>query len=251
MLNRPSDGVINILLFLVLVMIVVTVLCYGAIFITYSPEKPLVLGFTGAEGPQQGAELPPAATLVEVAPTYPPTWTPTATFTPGPTNTPTETRTPTPTYTPTPTPTTIPTNTPLPTATPLPTKTPAPAPTSTPVPYMVSFENEQNCYDIGMKITVLDADGLPKEGVTIRYGEFGVSGSNFTGTTDVDGQFSPLLVKSTMGDLAKKSHVWFAQVIESGKAASDVFKWQSDTIKDCDHSNAVQVKVITFQRRFQ
>ena len=250
MLNRPNDGVINILLFLVLVMIVVTVLCYGAIFLTYSPEKPLVLGLSGAEGPP-GADLPAVVvTTVEVAPTYPPTWTPTATFTPGPTNTPTETRTPTPTYTPTPTPTTIPTSTPLPTNTPLPTKTPAPAPTPTPVPYMVSFENEQNCYDIGMKITVLGIDGLPKEGITIRYGEYNVSGSNFTGTTDVDGQFNPQLLSSNMDGLAKKSHVWFAQVMENGKAASDVFKWQSDTIKDCDHSNAVQVKVITFQRRF-
>jgi hypothetical protein len=249
MLNRPSDGVINILLFLVLVMIVVTVLCYGAIFLTYSPEHPLVLGPAGPEDLQGGT---PSAqvTPVEVPPTYPPTWTSTATFTPAPTGTPTETRTPTPTYTPTPTPTTIPTSTPLPTATPLPTKTPAPAPTPTPMPYMVSFENEQNCYDIGMEITVLGVDGLPKEGVTIRYGEYGVSGSNFTGTTDVDGQFSPLLLSSNMDGLAKKSHVWFAQVMEGGKAASDIFKWQSDTIKDCEKSSSVQVKVITFQRRF-
>jgi hypothetical protein len=249
MLNRPSDGVINILLFLVLVMIVVTVLCYGAIFLTYSPEHPLVLGSTEPGGPQGG--IPSAqVTPVEAPPTYPPTWTPTATFTPAPTGTPTETRTPTPTYTPTSTPTTIPTSTPLPTATPLPTKTPAPSPTLTPVPYMVSFENEQNCYDIGMKITVLGVDGLPKEGITIRYGEYGVSGSNFTGTTDVDGQFDPLLLSSNMDSLARKSHVWFAQVIENGKAASDIFKWQSDTIKDCEKSNSVQVKVITFQRRF-
>jgi hypothetical protein len=249
MLNRPSDGVINILLFLVLVMIVVTVLCYGAIFLTYSPEHPLALGPTGAENPPIG--IPPAeGTPVEVAPTYPPTWTPTATFTPAPTGTPTETRTPTATYTPTPTPTDIPTSTPLPTNTPLPTKTSPPPPTPTPVPYMVTFENEQNCYDIGMKITVLDVDGLPKEGVTIRYGEYGVSGSNFTGTTDVDGQFDPLLLSSNMDNLAKKSHVWFAQVMENGKAASDIFKWQSDTIKDCEKSNSVQVKVITFQRRF-
>ncbi len=181
---------------------------------------------------------------------YPPTWTPTVTDTPAPTNTPTETRTPTPTSTPTSTPTAIPTRTPLPTDTPLPTNTRAPAPTATPLPYTVSFEDEQNCYDIGMKITVVDASGLPMEGITIRYGEYNVSGSNFTGTTDVDGQLNPLLLKSTMGDLAKRSHVWFAQVMESGKAASDVFKWQSDTIKDCDHSTSVQVKVITFERRF-
>ncbi len=249
MLNRPSDGVINILLFIVLVMIVVTVLCFGAIFISYTPEHPLVLLGPGPEEPPIGTPAAPV-TPVEAAPTYPPTWTPTATSTQGPTNTPTETRTPTPTYTPTSTPTDIPTSTPLPTNTPLPTKTPAPAPTATPVPYTVSFENEQNCYDVGMKITVLDASGLPKEGVTIRYGEYNVSGSNFSGTTDVDGQFNPKLVGSDMGDLAKKSHVWFAQVMEGGKAASDVFKWQSDTIKDCHKSNAVQVKVITFQRRF-
>jgi hypothetical protein len=250
MLNRPNDGVINILLFLVLVMIVVTVLCYGAIFLTYSPQNPLQIGLISTPEPPGGGSAVAAATPTEVVPTYPPTWTPSATSTPAPTGTPTETRTPTPTYTSTPTPTTIPTHTPLPTNTPLPTKTPPPAPTATPVPYMVSFENEQNCYDIGMKITVLDVSGLPKEGVTIRYGEYGVSGSNFTGTTDVDGQFSPLLLSSNMGDLAKKSHVWFAQVMEGGKAASDIFKWQSDTIKDCEKSNSVQVKVITFQRRF-
>ena len=250
MFNRLSDGLVNVLLFLVSVMIVMTLLCYGVIFARFGPDHPLVLGLTGSGGPELTSR-PAPTTPANVPPTYPPTWTPTSTYTPAPTRTPTETRTPTPTYTPTSTPTPIPTHTPTVTPTPEPTKTFTPAPTPTPLPYTATFKNHQNCYDIGMYGQVLDANGLPKEGVTLQYGELNVGGSNFTATTDVDGQYSvALILGSKDADNTKKSHVWFAQVLENGKPASETFKWQSDTTKDCDKTNSVQVKEVNFQRRF-
>ena len=45
-----SDRVTNILLFFVLVMIVLTVLFYAVVFLTFSPEDPFVIGITGSAG---------------------------------------------------------------------------------------------------------------------------------------------------------------------------------------------------------
>jgi hypothetical protein len=98
-----NDRMVNILLFLVLVMIVLTVLVFGIIFLSFSPEEPWVIGLTGGEASEAAAPTP--TNPADVAPTYPPTWTPVPTSTPGPTYTPTETRTPTATATPTFTPT--------------------------------------------------------------------------------------------------------------------------------------------------
>ena len=246
MFNRLSNGLVNVLLFLVLVMIVMTLLCYGVIFARFGPDHPLVLGLTGSGGPELTSR-PAPTTPANVPPTYPPTWTPTSTYTPAPTRTPTETRTPTPTYTPTSTPTPIPTHTPTVTPTPEPTKTFTPAPSPTPLPYTATFKNHQDCYNVGMTVQVSDASGLPKEGITIQYGEVNVSGSNFTTTTDVDGQANIFL---TDGDNAHKSHVWFVQLFENGKPVSEILKWQSDTTKDCEKTNSVQVKEISFQRRY-
>lgn len=240
-----SDQMVNILLFVVLVMIVLTVLIYGTIFATYSPEKPLVLGLTGASTP---AALP-TSTPTSVAAVYPPTWTPIPTPTPGPTYTPTETRTPTPTATFTVTPTPFPTRTPTPTDTPLPTKTFTPVPTATPLPYTVTFENHQNCYDIGMYGTVTDFQGYPLGGVTIEYGEEGVAGSRFTTTTDANGRFTAGLIVGNK-DLAKEPHTWFVRILQDGKPASETFRWQSDSIETCDSSLAVQVEEINFRRRY-
>ena len=49
-------------------------------------------------------------------------------------------------------------------------------------------------------------------------------------------------------DNAKKSHVWYIRLTENGQPASEIFRWQSDTIKDCDESYSVQVKEIDFRR---
>ncbi len=244
-----SDRMVNILLFLVLVMIVLTVLFYGLIFATFSPEEPLVIGLIGATPP---AAKPPSPTNpADVAPTYPPTWTPVPTPTPGPTNTPTETRTPTPTATPTVTPTPFPTRTPTPTLTPVPTSTFTPAPTPTPLPYSITTTDHQNCFDIGMYGRVIGANGLPVQGAVIEYGEVGVSGSNFTTTTDANGRFTVALILSDKNeDNAKKPHTWFVRVLENGKPVSETLNWQSDSIETCDSSLSVQVKEVNFQRRY-
>lgn len=243
----PSDRLVNILLFIVLVMIVLTVLFYGVIFASYTPEEPLVLGLTGAT---PGASRPLGPTNpTDVVQTYPPTWTPVPTDTPGPTHTPTETRTPTPSATPTVTSTPFPTRTPTASATPLPTKTFTPAPTATPVPYWVTYEDHQNCFDIGMYGVVKDVQGLPKGGLTLQYGEENVSGSNFSTTTDANGRFNVALIVGNK-DLAQKPHTWFIRVLENGQPASETFRWQSDSIETCDSKLSVQVKEINFQRRF-
>jgi hypothetical protein len=238
-----SDQITNIFLFLVLVLIVLTVLFYVVVFLTYSPENPLVLGLTGP------AAFPTPTSVSEVAPTYPATWTPTPTETPAPTFTPTETRTPTATSTPTATPTPIPTRTPTASATPLPTSTFTPVPSPTPLPYVVSYENHQNCYDIGMYGTVLDRDGFPIRGIVLEYGEVNIPGSDFTTTTDANGRFTVGLIVENK-DLAQETHDWFIRVIENGKPASETFYWQSDSIETCDSSLAVQVNEINFRRLY-
>jgi hypothetical protein len=240
-----SDQLVNILLFLVLVLIVLTVLFYGAIFLTYSSDNPLVLGLTGPvgpEGPSIGSNEP-----VEKVPTYPATWTPTPTQTPAPTGTPTETRTPTSTATPTSTPTPVPTRTATPTNTPPPTSTFTPAPSPTPLPYFVEYERHQNCFDIGMYGVVEDQEGFPKGGVVVEYGEQGIS--RFTATTDASGRYALALIVANK-DLAKRPHTWFIRVIEDGKPASDTFTWQSDSIETCDSRLSAQVMEINFFRRF-
>ncbi len=247
MLDQMSNGTVTILIFVVLVMIVTTGLLYGVIFVTYSPEAPLDLGIIAPEA--QPVALPPTLTPAPLlAPTYPPTWTPIPTPTPLPTGTATQTRTPTPTATATNTPTPLPTYTSTATDTPTVTNTPPPTATATQIPYFVEdTDDENNCYDIGMKGTVVDVNGIPIEGVDIRYGEWNIG--EMHARTDVDGSFAlPLVVDNRTN--AKRSHVWYIQLMENGQPASEVFKWQSDTVKDCDEDNSVQVKVIDFRRRY-
>jgi hypothetical protein len=244
-----TDRMVNILLFAVLLMIVLTVLVYGVIFLSFSPEEPLVLGLTGAGGPvAQGRQTPTGPD--ELVPTYPPTWTPTPTETPGPTFTPTETRTPTSTSTFTPTPTPLPTRTPTPTDTPAPTSTFTPAPSPTPLPYTIfEYDRHQNCFDIGMYGVVEDADGFPQGGVVLQYGEQGVAGSNFTTTTDASGRFAVGMIVGN-DDLADQPHDWFIRVLENGQPASDTFTWRSDSIETCESDLAAQVMEINFIRRY-
>jgi hypothetical protein len=112
---------------------------------------------------------------------------------------------------------------------------------------VIDFKNHQHCYDIGMYGTVTDANGIPKEGVTMEYGEAGIGTMQVL--TDVDGQYRvPLVVKNV--ENAKKSHVWYVRVIENNAQVSDTFKWQSDSIKDCDQLDSVQVKEVNFRRRY-
>lgn len=236
-----SDRVTNILLFVVLVMIVLAVLFYGLIFATSSPKDPLVLGITG------GSEEAGRTTLTsptDVAPTYPPTWTPIPTSTPGPTATPTETRTPTLTATPTFTPTPVPTRTPTPTHTPEPTSTFTPAPSPTPLPWVVDeVETEDNCEVVRVLITALDGNGVGKGGVEFEVGELNVSGSRFVIRTDANG-------RAAWDNAPGKAHTWFVAPLENGQRAGPLVTWQSDDEDVCEISSAIQIYKITWRRLY-
>jgi hypothetical protein len=249
MFSQVSDRVVNLLIFVVAVLIVTTALIYGILFVTFTPENPLVIGLSVAEPPPPPPPLIVATATPDEIPTYPPTWTPPPTLTPRPTSTATETGTPTATRTPTNTPTALPTYTPTVTNTPLPTDTPTITPSPTRIPfYLDEFKDHQNCYDIGMHGRVADANGMPMEGLTIEYGEADIS--TMRAVTDVDGKFAvPLILGAYDKSNAKRSHVWFVRVVENGVVASETFKWKSDTIEDCDKSNSVQVKEVIFRRR--
>ena len=247
MLDRIGDGTVTVLILMVVVLIIATTLFYAMIFFTHSPENPWVLGIARPERPQTVAFPPTQARPPERYPTYPPTWTPIPTLTPLPTATATQTGTPTPTTTPTHTPTLLPTVTSTSTATPTVTLTPTPTETPTRIPYYVEdTADHQNCYDIGMVGTVINADGMPVGGLTIEYGEVDIG--QMTGTTDVDGEFDLALVVDNVSN-AKKTHVWFIRLVENGQPASETYKWRSDSIEDCDQDDSVQVKEIDFRRR--
>jgi len=237
-----SDRFVNFLLFAVLVLIVLTVLTYALIFTRYSPDEPLVLGLAGP-GPS-GGPPPAGTTLAEVAPTYPPTWTPTPTDTPGPTFTPTETRTPTPTATPTPTPTSVPTRTPTPTDTPLPTGTFTPSPTPTPLPWVVDdTSTENNCEVVSLRITALGSNGTGRALVQFEVGELNVAGSRFVVTTDANGRV-------WWDNSPGPARTWFVAPLENGARAGPLVTWQSDNEDVCENYSAIQIYNITWRRLF-
>jgi hypothetical protein len=221
-------------------MTILACLCYATIFIQPDiPFNPL--------SPYRATLVASQVTPVVILPitptvdqSYPATWTATPTNTPGPTKTATDTRTPTPTktFTPTKTPTPTRTFTPLP-----PTVPPPPTATPTPLPYVVqSHSSENNCADIGIKGVVNGADGLPKSGVQIQYGEIGVSGSRFSTTTDNSGRYGALLLPGSNKPAARTSHDWYAFVVENGQRASEEFRFTTDPIyienpSHCDSSS--------------
>lgn len=237
-----NDRMVNILLFLVLVMIVLTVLVFGIIFLSFSPEDPWVIGLTGVEA--SGAAAPTPTNPADVAPTYPPTWTPVPTSTPGPTHTPTETRTPTATATPTFTPTPLPTRTPTPTNTPEATSTFTPAPTATPLPWVVDrTSTENNCDVIRVFIKALDPNGVGEGGVEFEVGELNVPGSRFTVTTDANG-------RAAWDNSPGNSHTWFVAPLKDGQRAGQLVTWKSDDDDVCEISSAVQIFNITWRRLY-
>lgn len=235
-----SDRMVNILLFLVLVMLILTVLVYGIIFATFSPEEPLVIGLTGGEPP---VAAPPTSTPV-LAATYPPTWTPEPTYTPAPTNTPTETGTPTSTSTPTNTPTNIPTRTPTPTNTRPATSTFTPVPTATPLPWIVSTTSTENSCDvIRVFIKAIGPNGVGEGGVQFEVGEYNVANSRFVITTDANG-------RAAWDNSPGNSHTWFVAPLKDGKRAGPLITWKSDDDDVCEISSAVQIYNITWQRLY-
>jgi len=271
----------TVLLAMVLGMTLLSILCYATIFIQPNiPFNPL--------SPQQATEA--AGTRIASFPTpapqssattdqtYPPTWTPTLTNTPGPTKTSTSTRPPTPTKTATPTrtPTATRTKTPLP-----PTVPPPPTATPTPLPYTVSsHSSKNNCADTGLEGIINGANGLPMAGVQVQYGEIGVAGSRFIATTDNNGRYGALLIPGASKPASYQSHNWYAYILDSGRRASEEFRFTTDpiyannpkhctsggnnnnngnsnklgpgcVIDPCKVSTTIQVKVINWQKRFE
>lgn len=270
----------TVLVAMFLGMTILSCLCYATIFVQpnipfnpLSPNRATIVAATTIAG--QVASAPPAQ-IATPDQSYPPTWTTTPTNTPGPTKTPTDTRTPTPTKTPTPTRTSTPTATFTPTLIPPP---PTATYTPTPFPFIVtSHSSENNCADIGLKGVVNGPDGLPKALVQIQYGEYGVSGSLFSTTTDGNGRYGALLLPGSNETAAKRAHNWFAYVIENGQQASERFIFTTDPIfaenpsycdgldpdneddKDefedkgcildpCKSRDSVQIKIINWQER--
>jgi hypothetical protein len=235
-----SDQMVNVLLFLVLVMIVLTVLFYAIIFTTYSPDAPLVLGLTGSGRPESAVRGP---SFTET-PAYPPTWTLTPTYTPGPTHTPTETRTPTPTSTFTVTPTPIPSRTPTPTKTPLPTRTFTPAPSPTPLPWVVDkVETENNCEVVRVLIEAVGPNGVGMSGVQFEVGELNVAGSRFVMTTNPNGL-------AAWDNDPGEARTWFVAPLQDGQRMGELVTWQSDDEDVCDVSSAIQIYNITWRRLY-
>jgi hypothetical protein len=235
-----SDRVTNILLFLVLVMVVLTVLFYVVIFVTFSPTDPLVIDIAGI-----GESVSPTpANPTEVVPTYPPTWTPIPTATPGPTGTPTETRTPTPTSTPTSTPTPVPTRTPTSTNTPEPTSTSPPPPSPTPLPWVVEdVDTENNCDVVRLFNTALNRNGVGQGGVEFEVGQLNVPGSRFVIRTDANG-------RAVWDNSPGEARTWFVAPLENGQRAGPLVTWQSDDEDVCDVSSAIQIYNITWRRLY-
>ncbi|MDM8528510.1 carboxypeptidase-like regulatory domain-containing protein [Anaerolineales bacterium HSG24] len=264
-----DDRLATVLISMFVGLTALSCMCYAVIFLQpdiqinpLSPKRATVAAAkitVAAPSPT----LPPRPTEEP----YPPTWTPSPTNTPGPTKTPTQTRTPTPTKTNTPTKTSTPTktNTPIP-----PTLPPPPTNTPTPYPFVISsHSSKNNCADVGLEGTVNGADGLPLAGVTIEFGELGISGSRFQSTTNGNGRYTGLLLRGD-GPHAYSAHDWFAYVVVNGEQASQPFTFTTDPIharnrKGCDlHdddkgndagciedpcrvSGTVQVKVINWQ----
>jgi hypothetical protein len=112
-------------------------------------------------------------------------------------------------------------------------------------------------------------------GVQIQYGELGVSGSRFIATTDNNGRYGALLIPGASKPASYRSHNWYAYVLESGKRASEEFRFTTDPIyadnpshcgKDedeededelepgclidpCKVNSTIQIKVINWQLR--
>jgi len=238
-----NDRTVNMLLFLVVMMILLTGLIYAFIFTNYSPANPLVLGLTGPSTIGTGPN-PTPTNPADAAPTYPPTWTPVPTNTPGPTFTPTETRTPTSTSTPTSTPTPVPSRTPTATNTPEPTKTFTPAPSPTPLPWIVdSTDTENNCDVISLRITALNRNGVGTGGIQFEVGELNVAGSRFVVTTDANGRI-------WWDNRPGKAHTWFVAPLENGQRAGPLVTWQSDDEDVCESNSAIQIYYITWRRLY-
>ena len=240
MLSRINERVALLVTIIVLVLTVLTCLCYLTVFI--NPHMPLN---PFPPPPEVAVASPTPTTEVVSRPTFPSTWTPTHTATPTDTPVPTDTPTVTPTPTDTPTPTFTPTATwtpapPTPTPPP-PTATPThtPSPTATPWPYVLSNVtakandlNDAECDWLGVAGRIYGAGvGEIQAGIGVRVSSDGWSSTDAFGDHTVYG----LLGWEVYLDDHPKEGTWYAQVVDaSGNALSERVMFQ--TIENC-HTN--------------
>jgi hypothetical protein len=237
MLTRISDRVAMLVTVVVLVLTVLTCLCYLTIFI--NPNMPL-----NPFPPPLGASATPTRTGAPAGPTFPPTWTPTHTATPTNTPIPTDTPTVTPTRTHTPTPTSTPTatRTPRPPATA--TSTHTPAPTATPWPYVQhgytshgpNDKNDAGCDWLGVGGQVWDAQGIPLPGVEIK-----VWAGTFEGrsTSGLHPEYGSGGWEVYLFD-RPRDMTWNCQVVQGGVGVSPVVVFTTTTANGCN-LNSVRI----------
>ncbi|MCL4302718.1 MAG: excalibur calcium-binding domain-containing protein [Anaerolineae bacterium] len=232
-------NLITILLAMIVGLIILTLICLLTIFLNpnvffnpLSPNRATAIAATRL------AQVTATSTPTTPAPTYPPTWTPSATPTPAPTKTATDTRTPTPTRTDTPTSTATPTQTPT-TVVP-PTFTPVP-----PYPFIASSgpESTNRCSDIKLMYSVFGPDNEPISGFQVEYGEIGVRGSVFlTGPTEFHEFYGVTLIPGTNKPAARRSHNWFAYLVQNGQKVSKALLFSTDPMyadpsESCSNDN--------------
>jgi hypothetical protein len=218
-------NLLTVLLAMMIGLIILTLICLLTIFLNpnvffnpLSPNRATAIAATRLAG------IPTITLTFTPAPTYPPTWTPSATSTPAPTKTATDTRTPTPTDTNTTTTTAKPTRTP----------TRVVPPKATPVPpygYVAQSgpESKSNCANIKLEYSVFDADNEPISGYQVEYGEIGVRGSVFqTVSTEFHEFYGVTLVPGTDKSASRKSHNWFAYLLQNGEKVSKALLFSTD-----------------------
>ena len=245
MLSRIGPRAALLATVMLLVLTVMTCLCYLAIYI--NPQMPL----NPFPPPRQVAQASPTSVAPEPSapsvPTFPPTWTPTATATatdtPLPTDTPTVTPTPTHTATPTFAPTA--TRTPRPPAPPptaTPTHTPVPSPTPWPYQqqgYTYTLPNDKNaagCNWLGVGGQVFDAQGVPFPGVTVRCWSGGFEGTSVSGS---HGEYGPAGWEVFLYDRPRDA-TWNCQVVQGGVGVSPVVTFATTTENGCNR-NSVRI----------
>jgi len=233
--QRPS-GLLGLLTAFVLVMTLIVLCCYLAIFLNpqfmFNPFKPptAVVLVTPTSG--KPTDTPRA--------TFPPTWTPTAT----------------PTHTSTPTITPTPSHTPLPTATPRATNTPKPPP-----PFYLDGEpvrTAQNIYPgvggwwLGFAGEVTDANGAAITSVEVKVwdGEGWESAQIPGARTDVVSSYRAKLGGSMawweqfVPFNCNLTKTFYLQVIQSGAGVSPVIKIEHSG--ECSKA----LIIVNFKRRY-
>lgn len=243
MLDRLPDSnrVMELLIIVMLILSGLMTLCYAAIFI--NPQMVMNPFPPPVESESVIASLNQPTPTTAGAPTYPPTWTPTATAIPTSTGTVTPTRTPTPTDTPTPTKTPTSTNTPRPP--PPATNTPIPPP-PTPYPYKWiegSAIRYGDCRFTRIVGDVLDQFGRPSPGVQLQIGSLDTGWSTVVSSmwsSELYGRYGYQLCSGICSGL------WYVQVLEGGRPASERFGFA--TSGTCEGEYAANIVEVDWQR---